>query len=83
MKILKNFSLVELLLFTAIAGILALVSFSVWSNRNEPTETLRTKDWQCLKTEYRAYTYPMLVGKITTVQTSRREECVLWKRREE
>lgn len=44
------------------------------------TETLKRKDWQCLKHKERSYTYPMLVGKVTIMQTGVRTECVEWRR---
>ena len=74
------FTLIELLIVVAILGILAAVIVPAWNSRNDPTETLKTKDWQCLKEEERTYTYPMMVGKVTIMQTGRRMECVEWRR---
>lgn len=75
-----GFTVIELLIVVAILGILAAVIVPAWNSRNDPTETLKTKDWQCLKEEERTYTYPMLVGKVTIMQTGRRMECVEWRR---
>jgi prepilin-type N-terminal cleavage/methylation domain-containing protein len=75
-----GFTLIELLIVMAIIGILAAMIVPAWISRNDPTETLKTKDWQCLKEEERTYTYPMLVGKVTIMQTGRRMECVEWRR---
>ena len=75
-----GFTVIELLIVLAILGILAVVIVPAWNGRNDPTETLKTKDWQCLKEEERTYTYPMLVGKVTIMQTGRRMECVEWRR---
>jgi prepilin-type N-terminal cleavage/methylation domain-containing protein len=75
-----GFTVIELLIIVAILGILAAVILPRWSGRDNPTETLNTKDWQCLKHEERSYTYPMLVGKVTIMQTGRRMECVEWRR---
>ncbi len=75
-----GFTVIELLLIVAILGSLAAVILEWWSGRDNPTETLNTKDWQCLKHEERSYTYPMLVGKVTIMQTGRRMECVEWRR---
>lgn len=75
-----GFTVIELLIVVAILGILAAVIVPAWNSRNDPTETLKTKDWQCLKEEERTYTYPMLAGKVTIMQTGRRMECVEWRR---
>ena len=75
-----GFTMIELLIVVTIIGILAVVIVSAWSSRNDPTETLNTKDWQCLKEEVHVYTYPMLIGKVTIMQTGRRMECVEWRR---
>ena len=75
-----GFTVIELLIVVAIIGILAAVIVPAWNSRNDPTETLKTKDWKCLKEEERTYTYPMLVGKVTIMQTGRRMECVEWRR---
>lgn len=76
----RGFILIELLIVIAIFGILAVLIVPAWTSRNDPTTTLKTKDWQCLKTEERSYIYPMLVGKVTIMQAGRRNECVEWKR---
>ena len=76
----NGFTVIELLIVVAILGILAAVIVPAWNSRNDPTETLKTKDWQCLKEEERTYTYPMMVGKVTIMQTGRRMECVEWRR---
>lgn len=76
----QGFTVIELLIVVAIIGILAAVIVLAWNNRNDPTATLKTKDWQCLKEEERTYTYPMLVGKVTIMQKGRRVECVEWRR---
>lgn len=76
----RGVSIAELLAVVAIVAILAVGAIQAWNNRNEPTETLKLDEWQCLKTEEREYTYPTLIGKITVMQTGRRDECVLWKR---
>lgn len=78
----KGFTVIELLIVIAIVGILTAVAIPAWNNRNGPTEVLKTKDWQCLKHEEREYQYPMMVGKVTIMQTGRRQECVQWKRRD-
>ena len=76
----NGFTVIELLIVVAILGILAAVIVPAWNSRNDPTETLKTKDWQCLKEEERTYTYPMMVGKVTIMQTGRWMECVAWRR---
>lgn len=76
----QGFTVIELLIVVAILGILAAVIVPAWNSRNDPTETLKTKDWRCLKEEERTYTYPMLVGKVTIMQTGRRMGCVEWRR---
>lgn len=78
----KEVTIIELLIVIAIFGILAAVMIPAWKQRNDPTEVLKTQDWQCLKHEEREYTYPMMVGKVTIMQAGRREECVQWKRRD-
>lgn len=75
-----GFTVIKLLIVVTILGILATVIVPAWNSRNEPTETLKTKDWQCLKEEERTYAYPMLVGKVMIMQTGRRMECVEWRR---
>ena len=74
--------LVEALIVIAIVGILAVIVIQSWNNRNDPKEILNTNDWICLKTEPREYTYPMIVGKVTIMQTGTKDECVQWKRRD-
>jgi hypothetical protein len=77
----RGFTLIELLIIIAIIILLAAVLVSRWNQRDDPTETLKVNEWQCLKTEERSYAYPMLVGKLTVMNTGRRNECVEWKRR--
>lgn len=77
----RGFTIIEFLIVIAIAGILLAIAIPAWNNRNNPTVVLKQNEWQCLKTEEREYQYTMQVGKIATVQTGRREECVQWKRR--
>lgn len=75
-------TVIELLVVVVIIGILAAVATTTRNNWNDPTEVLKTKDWQCLETEEREYTYPIQAGKMTIMQTGRREECILWKRKD-
>lgn len=76
----RGFTLIELLIVIAIVGILAAVFVPMWANRNDPTETLKKKDWQCLKTEPRRYSYITMVGKVPITNYGTRDECVEWKR---
>lgn len=73
----------DLLIVIAICGIFAAAALNVGERSNDQTEVLKTKDWQCLKTEDREYTYPTIVGKVMIQQTGTRSECVLWKRRDD
>lgn len=72
----------ELLIVIAICGIFAAAVLNISERSNDQTEVLKTKDWQCLKTEDRKFTYPTMMGKVMIMQTGTRSECVLWKRRD-
>jgi prepilin-type N-terminal cleavage/methylation domain-containing protein len=76
----RGFTVLELLIILAIIGILGALIAAFWQSRNDHVERIDTNEWQCLRTEERDYTYPMLVGKITIMQKGRRVECVEWRR---
>lgn len=76
-----GFTLIEVIIFIAIIGVLAAIVLQFWNGHNDQIETLKVKDWQCLKTERRSYPYPTMVGKVPIITHGTREECVEWLKR--
>lgn len=76
----KGLTVIDLALLAAICTVAALIVLN-WIDWSSPTVTLKIKDWDCTRNEERAYQYPMMVGKVTMLQTGRRMECVEWQRK--
>ncbi|MFZ5466601.1 MAG: Flp family type IVb pilin [Pseudomonadota bacterium] len=82
MKSNKGVTTIEMLVIVALIG--AVVAAFVTELQDSGAQAIKLKKdhWYCAKTAERDHTYPVMVGKVMIMQHERRDECVVWTRRE-
>lgn len=65
---------------TVIVMILAAIGWEAYSNSQRPTIEIKKDEWECVKSEHRTRSQPMLVGKVTILLPITRTVCVEYRR---
>lgn len=76
----NGFTLVELLIFLAIMGILIALGWGIYAEADKPTFTLKKNEWTCVETEKYTRYQPIVIGKMTTMTPITSEQCVVYTR---
>lgn len=75
-KVMRGFSLIEMLIVMAIIGLIVTVGLCAWKDGKHQNTMLNPDDWIC--TKYETRTQPKMIGKIITLITIK--VCVEYRR---
>ena len=79
----KQKGFVNVILFAMLLSLVTLLIVLVIgvTKKKQDLLHLNLDDWKCLEYSERSYQYPVVVGKLTTMQTGTRTECNQWVRK--